>query len=119
MSDGTTVRLPRIIGQSRALDMLLTARKVSASEAEHMGLVNRVVPQGQSRQVAEDMARQIAEFPQIAMLSDRKSVYQQDGENLAVAIAREAELSIAARRMEAETGARQFSAGAGRHGELA
>ncbi len=87
MSDGTTVRLPRLIGMSRAMDMMLTARKVDAQAAEHMGLVNRVVPDGQSRAAAEELARQIAGFPETAMLSDRQSVYDQQcmGESQAIA----------------------------------
>jgi enoyl-CoA hydratase len=119
MSDGTTVRLPRIIGFGRALDMMLTARKVDAREAEAMGLVNRVVPNGQSRVAAEELALQIAAFPQIAMLSDRQSVYDQYGKPLSDAIARETELSIKARQVEAQRGAAQFASGAGRHGESA
>jgi len=119
MSDGTTVRLPRLIGMSRALDMLLTARKIGALEAEKIGLVNRVVPDGQARRAAEELARQIASFPEIAMLSDRRSVYEQDGAAMELAIAREAELSVAARQLEAEVGAKVFSSGAGRHGRIA
>jgi len=118
MSDGTTVRLPRLIGMSHALDMLLTARQVDAARAEQIGLVNRVVPDGQARHEAEALAARIAAFPQIAMLSDRQSVYEQDGQPLDDAIAREAALSIRARELEAEQGARQFAAGAGRHGAV-
>ncbi|MFZ9407934.1 MAG: crotonase/enoyl-CoA hydratase family protein [Burkholderiaceae bacterium] len=117
MSDGTTVRLPRLIGESRALDMLLTARKVGAAEAERIGLVNRVVPDGQSREAAEALAREIAGFPPIAMLSDRRSLYEQSGLQQDAAIAREAELSIEARRQEAQAGALRFAQGAGRHGK--
>ncbi|ANN77954.1 crotonase/enoyl-CoA hydratase family protein [Bordetella flabilis] len=116
MSDGTTVRLPRLIGMSRAMDMMLTARKVDAQAAERMGLVNRVVPDGQSRAAAEELARQMAGFPQIAMLSDRQSVYEQQGMDEAQAIAREAQLSVQAREREAGAGARRFADGAGRHG---
>jgi len=118
MSDGTTVRLPRLIGESRALDMLLTARKVGAAEALQMGLVNRVVPNGQSRVQAEALAREIAGFPPIAALSDRRSVYEQSGRPLSEAIAREAELSIEARQREAQAGAQRFALGAGRHGQV-
>lgn len=118
MSDGTTVRLPRLIGESRALDMLLTARKVGAAEALQMGLVNRVVPNGQSRTQAEALAREIAGFPPIAALSDRRSLHAQAGQPLDVALAREAELSIEARQKEAQDGARRFAQGAGRHGEV-
>ncbi|NYT61576.1 crotonase/enoyl-CoA hydratase family protein [Alcaligenaceae bacterium] len=117
MSDGTTVRLPRLIGMSNALDMLLTARKVDAAKAEQMGLVNRVVPDGQSRAAAEELALVLAGFPQIAMLSDRQSAYEQEALSLDAAIEREAELSIQARLTEAESGARRFASGLGRHGE--
>lgn len=119
MSDGTTVRLPRLIGMGRALDMLLTARKVDAHEAERIGLVNRVVPVGQSRQAAEELARQIAAFPPIAMLSDRRSALEQWSMLEDAALINEAALSLAARQLEAETGAQAFAEGAGRHGTRA
>lgn len=119
MSDGTTVRLPRLIGMGRALDMLLTARKVDAQEAERIGLVNRVVPVGQSRQAAEELARQIAAFPPIAMLSDRRSTYEQWSMPEAQALMNEAALSLEARQLEAESGAQAFAEGAGRHGARA
>jgi enoyl-CoA hydratase len=118
MSDGTTVRLPRLIGMSRAMDMMLTARKIDAGTAERMGLVNRVVPDGQSRAAAEELALQVAGFPQVAMLSDRQSVYAQQGMNEAQAIAGEAQLSIEARERDAGAGARRFAGGAGRHGAV-
>jgi enoyl-CoA hydratase len=119
MSDGTTVRLPRLIGESRALDMLLTARKVGALEAERIGLVNRVVPHGQARTAAEALAREIAAFPPIATLSDRRSLHDQAGLSLQAAIAHEAALSVAAREQEAQSGAQRFASGAGRHGATA
>ncbi len=75
--DGGTVRLPRIIGMGRALDMILTGRPVGAQEALNMGLANRVVPVGGSRAAAENMAREIAGFPQGCMLTDRASAYAQ------------------------------------------
>jgi enoyl-CoA hydratase len=118
MSDGTTVRLPRLIGESRALDMLLTARKVGALEAERIGLVNRVVPTGQARAAAEALAREIAAFPPIATLSDRRSLHEQAGLSMEAAIAREAALSVAARQHEAQTGAQRFASGEGRHGAI-
>ncbi len=118
MSDGTTVRLPRLVGMSHALDMLLTARKVDAAKAEQIGLVSRVVPDGRARQVAEELALAITTFPQIAMLSDRQSAYEQEGLALGAAVQREAELSIEARLKEAGQGARRFASGAGRHGQL-
>lgn len=118
MSDGTTVRLPRLIGMSNALDMLLTARLVSANEALQMGLANRVVPHGTVREHAEALAIQIAEFPQISMCSDRESAYRQDALTLFDALALEEELAQSAKRIEAQAGAARFGAGAGRHGEL-
>ena len=73
--DGGTVRLPRLIGLSRALDMILTGRAVGASEALQFGLANRVVPHGEARAAAEELAREIAAFPQRCMLTDRRSAY--------------------------------------------
>lgn len=75
--DGGTIRLPRLIGLSRALDLILTGRPVAADEALAMGLVNRVVDDGTGRQAAEELARQIAAFPQECLLSDRQSAYEQ------------------------------------------
>src|SRR6266513_4080172 len=77
--DGGTVRLPRLIGQSRAMDMILTGRPVGAREAREFGLVNRVVPDGESRSAAEAMAGELARFPQTCMREDRLSVLEQNG----------------------------------------
>ena len=118
MSDGTTVRLPRLIGAGRALDMLLTARKVSGAEAVAMGLADRLVPTGTALRTAIDLAQQIAAFPQIAMRSDRMSAHRQWGLTEADAIALETDLSIEARRKEAQVGAGRFASGAGRHGDV-
>jgi enoyl-CoA hydratase len=118
MSDGTTVRLPRIVGMGRALDMMLTARAVDAQEALQMGLVTRVVPVGQVVAAAQALAHSMAAFPQIAMRSDRRSTYAQWDLPEAEAIARENGLSLEARRLEATDGARRFAAGAGRHGQV-
>ncbi|MDH3066353.1 crotonase/enoyl-CoA hydratase family protein [Achromobacter insolitus] len=118
MSDGTTVRLPRLIGMSRALDMLLTARIVQAPEAERFGLVNRVVPDGRARAEAEALAHQMAQFPQIAMRSDRQSAYAQAALSERDAVAAEMAYAAAARKLEARAGARRFEQGAGRHGAL-
>jgi len=117
MSDGTTVRLPRLIGLSRALDMLLTGRPVDAREALAMGLANRVVPAGRALAEAQSLARRIAAFPQVAMRSDRQSAYRQAGLPFAAAIAEEDRLAQDARRLEARSGAARFAEGAGRHGE--
>jgi len=118
MSDGTTVRLPRLIGMSRALDMLLTARVVSADEAFGMGLANRLVEDGQSRAEAEALARTICAFPQIAMRSDRVSAYHQEGLPLANALIEEDRFAKDAKAKEALSGARRFASGDGRHGAL-
>src|SRR6516225_1442179 len=75
--DGGTVRLPRLIGQSRAMDMILTGRGVGAEEAYMWGLVNRLVAKGDSRRVAEEMALEISRFPEICMKGDRQSAYDQ------------------------------------------
>lgn len=116
MTDGTTVRLPRLIGAGRALDMLLTARKVTGPEAVAMGLADRLVPDGQALTTALKLAREIAAFPQIAMRSDRLSTIRQWDLPEADAIAQEMRMAAEARRVEARDGASRFAAGAGRHG---
>jgi len=116
MSDGTTVRLPRLIGAGRALDMLLTARKVSGAEALAMGLADRLVPQGAARAAAVALAHEISAFPQIAMRSDRMSAIAQWDLPLDEAFAREQAFAEEARAREAQAGAARFAQGAGRHG---
>lgn len=118
MSDGTTVRLPRIVGQGRALDMLLTGRAVGADEALAMGLATRKVARGTTRTEAEALARQIAGFPPVAMTSDRQSAYESFDRDQASAVRREMELSLAARRQESQKGAARFAKGEGRHGKF-
>ena len=118
MSDGTTVRLPRIVGQGRALDMLLTGRPVDADEAIAMGLATRKVTRGTTRAEAETLARRIAAFPPIAMTSDRQSAYESFDRDQASAIQREMELSLAARHRESQKGAARFAQGEGRHGKF-
>src|SRR5688572_30378800 len=75
--DGRTVRLPRLVGMGRAMDLILTGRKVEADEALRMGLANRVVPRGQARDAAIELAQQLAKFPQRTMLADRMNAYEQ------------------------------------------
>ncbi|OMC23742.1 crotonase/enoyl-CoA hydratase family protein [Mycobacterium colombiense] len=113
--DGGTVRLPRLIGHSRAMDMILTGRAVSADEALAIGLANRVVPKGQSRQAAEELAAQLAALPQQCLRSDRLSALHQWGGTESDAIDFEF-ASISRVAAEANEGAGRFAAGAGRHG---
>lgn len=116
MSDGTTVRLPRLIGESRAMDMMLTGRGVDAHEAHAMGLVREVVPAGESLARAQALAAQIARFPPLAMRSDRESLLRSRGLPLGDALRQEARLAQTAKRSEAAAGASRFASGAGRHG---
>jgi len=118
MSDGTTVRLPRLIGDGRALHMLLTGDAVPAEQALAWGLVTEVVPDGTARARAEALAVRMADFPQIAMRSDRRSAQAQAGLKLAAAVEQEMRLAEAAKRQEAQSGAQRFAAGAGRHGSF-
>ena len=118
MSDGTTVRLPRIVGQGRAMDMLLTGRAVDADEAMAIGLATRKVARGTTRAEAEALAGRIAGFPPIAMTSDRRSAYESFDRDEASAIRREMELSLEARRRESQSGAARFAQGEGRHGQF-
>ena len=113
--DGGTVRLPRLIGQSRAMDMILTGRAVAADEALAIGLANRVVPKGQSRQAAEELAAELAALPQQCLRSDRLSALHQWGMPESAAIDFEF-ASISRVAAEANEGAGRFAAGAGRHG---
>ncbi len=116
--DGGTVRLPRLIGLSRAMDMLLTGRAVDAKEALHFGLANRVVADGTSLTEAISMAHQIAAFPPICMQNDRLSAYRQFGMSLPDALAQEFALGQAALAQETVSGATRFSSGEGRHGSF-
>jgi enoyl-CoA hydratase len=114
--DGGTVRLPRLIGLSRALDLILTGRPVDAQEALNIGLVNRVVPKGTARQAAEKLARELAEFPQTCLRGDRRSAYEQFDLSFNDAIANEFRHGSNALKEETSRGAKRFADGAGRHG---
>jgi enoyl-CoA hydratase len=116
--DGGTLRLPRLIGESRAMDLVLTGRAVDAVEAERIGLVNRVVEPGSARAAAEELAHQLAALPQTCLRRDRLSLLGSEGltEDEALELEhRHGLLSIE----EAVAGAQRFAAGAGRHGEPA
>jgi len=113
--DGGTVRLPRIVGMGRAMDIILTGRKIDAEEAYRIGLCERVVPRGQARQAAEALALEIARFPQGALRADRHSAYRQHG--LPVRAAMEQEWANGVGTLaEAIQGAGRFASGKGRHG---
>ena len=115
--DGGTVRLPRLIGESHAADLILTGREVGAEEAAAMGLVNRVVPTGQALPAAVELAESLVEFPQICMRQDRRSMRAQAGKGLAEALASEAAGGLdVVRSGETKAGATRFVDGAGRHG---
>ncbi|MBN8755332.1 MULTISPECIES: crotonase/enoyl-CoA hydratase family protein [Variovorax] len=116
--DGGTVRLPRIVGMGRALDMILSGRPVGAAEALAMGLANRVTPPGGALAAAQELARQLAAFPQQCMLADRRSAYEQWDMPLAEALRREGAQGVPMVFAEGEAGAARFAGGAGRHGEF-
>ena len=117
--DGGTVRLPRLIGMSRALDLILTGRAVAADEALQMGLANRVAAPENLLEEAEKLALQIAAFPQACLRNDRASAYAQWGQDEPAAMAKEFQLGMATLQSgETLAGASRFSTGTGRHGKF-
>ena len=117
--DGGTVRLPRLIGMSHALDMILTGRGVTSEEAFRIGLVNRLTETGAALKAARELAIEIAAFPQLCMRSDRLSAYEQESLGLSTAIDNEYRHGIATIQSgETVEGARRFASGVGRHGKF-
>jgi len=116
--DGGTVRLPRLIGQSRAMDMILTGRPVNIDEAYEFGLANRKVGAGQALFEALELAREIAKFPQLCMRADRMSAHQQWNLNFPDALINEAEGGLKPLAEETQAGAARFAAGKGRSGDF-
>lgn len=115
--DGGTVRLPRLIGASRAMDLVLTGRPVDAAEALAIGLVNRVVPPGQALAAAQRLAADLAAFPQTCLRQDRASLLEQDGLDEGAALANEFRRGMTSLAVDALPGAARFAAGEGRHGQ--
>lgn len=118
MPNGATVRLPRIVGESRALDMLMTGRAVDADEAQSMGLADRRAPAGGALEAAKELAHQLAGFPQLAMLSDRASAISQWDYEVEEAIDKEIAGSMPAFEQQFQSGAGRFVGGEGRHGSF-
>ena len=116
--DGGTVRLPRIVGQGRALDLILTGRPVGAAEALAIGLANRVVPDGRARAEAEKLAHELARFPQLCLRTDRASAYAAWDGTVPEALRAEALAGAAPLREGAAEGASRFAGGKGRSGDF-
>jgi enoyl-CoA hydratase len=116
--DGGTVRLPRLVGEGRAMEIVLTGRKVPAEEAFRIGLCEKVVPPGEARAAAEAMAQEIARFPQAAVRADRRNVRDTYGRPVREALRREWTNGLDAHRTEGAAGAARFAAGKGRSGDF-
>ncbi|MGE0749213.1 MAG: crotonase/enoyl-CoA hydratase family protein [Variibacter sp.] len=116
--DGGAVRLPRLVGQGRALEIIMTGRKVPAEEALRIGMCEKVVPHGGAREAAEEMAREIARFPQAAVRADRRTVHESHGLTLREAMRLEWANGVEAHHREGAAGAGRFASGLGRHGDF-
>lgn len=118
LSDGGTVRLPRLVGQGRALELILTGRQVRAEECLRIGLCEMVVPKGEARRAAEEMAQEIARFPQLCVRADRRAVYMQHGLPDQVAVEQEWRNCSGVFKAEGAAGVATFTSGVGRHGDF-
>ena len=118
LMDGGTVRLPRLVGQGKALEITMTGRKVTADECYRIGLCERIVPEGDARRAAEEMAQDIARFPQEAVLADRRSIIEARGLTVREGLKVEWANGIDAIRNEGAKGAARFRDGVGRHGDF-
>ena len=116
--DGGTVRLPRLIGQGKALEIAMTGRKVTAQESYQIGLCEKIVKTGTSRKEAEAMAREIARFPQSAVLADRRSIIESRGLTIREGMKLEWKNGVDSHAKEGALGAARFSKGSGRHGDF-
>lgn len=116
--DGGTVRLPRLVGEGRALDLILTGRQVMADECERIGLCEYVVPEGEARMKAEELAHTIAAFPQACMRADRRSAIESHGLSVEDALRNEFSISKGMVAAEGIDGARRFADGKGRGGDF-
>ncbi len=114
--DGGTVRLPRLVGAGRALDLVLTGREVDADEALRIGLVDRVVPTGEARQQAVELAHQLSRLPQVCLRQDRLSLLEQEGMGEEDAMRNELAHGLTSLQAGALEGAQRFASGEGRHG---
>jgi enoyl-CoA hydratase len=118
LTDGGTVRLPRLVGEGRALELIMTGRRVDADECLRIGLCERVVPKGEARLAAEEMAQEITRFPQASLRADRRSVYLQYGLPDQMALEREWYNCTGIFKSEGMVGVAKFAKGAGRHGSF-
>ncbi len=118
LTGGGTVRLPRLVGHGRALEIIMTGRKVEAEECLRIGLCEIVVPKGQARQSAENMAQEISKYPQACMRADRRSVYLQHGQDEHTALVQEWYNCKGVFGAEGAIGAARFANGYGRHGDF-
>jgi enoyl-CoA hydratase len=116
--DGGSVRLPRLVGQGRALEIIMTGRKVAADEALRIGMCERVVAPGEARAAAEALAQEIARFPQAAVRADRNTVHETYGLSLREGMRREWANGVEAHHREGAAGAARFASGRGRHGDF-